>query len=67
MSGAAEARQGVVPVDVIEEIIRKLVDERQRLRRCKTDAATLEANRLSIVYWQSQLSRSLLAQHAPAA
>ena len=67
MSEAAVTRQSVLPVDVVEEIIRKLVDERQQLRRRDTDAATLEANRLSIVYWQSQLSRSLLAQHAPAA
>ena len=63
----SEGRQGVLPVDVVEDIIRKLVDERQQLRRRDTDAATLEANRLSIVYWQSQLSRALLARHAPAA
>ncbi|HEY1366646.1 MAG TPA: hypothetical protein VGF23_06010 [Gaiellaceae bacterium] len=67
MSEAAVARQGVLQVEVVEEIIRKLVDERQQLRRRQTDAATLEANRLSIVYWQAQLSRSLLARHAPAA
>jgi len=67
MSEGAMAPQGILPVDLVEEIIRKLVDERQQLRRRGTDSATLEANRLSIVYWQSQLSRSLLARHAPAA
>jgi hypothetical protein len=33
-----------------------LVHERQELRRSKADRATLEANRLAIVYWRQALS-----------
>jgi hypothetical protein len=43
----------------VREIVRELIHQRERLRRDGTDAATLEANRLAIVYWQLQLSRAL--------
>jgi hypothetical protein len=41
------------------EILRELVHQRQQLRREDADAQTLAANRLAIVYWQTQLSRAL--------
>ena len=46
----------------IRVILDGLVLERQRLRRSPDDAALLEANRRSIVYWQAELSRALLAE-----
>ncbi len=51
----------------IRRIIDRLVLERQQLRRSEEDAATLEANRLALVYWQNQLHKALLQEHAPAA
>ncbi len=51
----------------IRRIIDRLVLERQQLRRTEEDAATLEANRLALVYWQNQLHKALLQQRAPAA
>jgi hypothetical protein len=54
--------------DAIRLILADLVHQRQRLRGAESDASLLEANRLSIVYWQSALSRALLAErgHHPA-
>jgi hypothetical protein len=46
----------------IRAILDGLVLERQRLRRSTDGAALLEANRRSIVYWQAELSRALLAE-----
>jgi hypothetical protein len=46
----------------IRAILHGLVLERQRLRRSHDGTALLEANRRSIVYWQAELSRALLAQ-----
>ena len=46
----------------IRAILDGLVLERQRLRRSSDGTALLEANRRSIVYWQTELSRALLAQ-----
>jgi hypothetical protein len=40
------------------EILRELVHQRQQLQREEADAQTLAANRLAIVYWQTQLSRA---------
>jgi hypothetical protein len=48
--------------DAIRLILADLVHQRQRLRGAESDASLLEANRLSIVYWQSELSRALLAE-----
>jgi hypothetical protein len=45
--------------DNAREILRELVQQRRRLRRDDADAQTLAANRLAIVYWQTQLSRAL--------
>ena len=56
MEAAQEERTATIRV-----ILDGLVLERQRLRR-SPDAALLEANRRSIVYWQAELSRALLAE-----
>jgi hypothetical protein len=47
----------------IREILDDLVHQRQRLRNSPAEAVLLEANRRSIVYWQTELSRALLAEH----
>ena len=51
----------------IREILDDLVHQRQRLRNSPVEAALLEANRRSIVYWQTELSRALLVErgHSP--
>jgi hypothetical protein len=41
--------------DLVQEILRNLVRQRQDLRRGGADRASLEANRLAIVYWQQRL------------
>jgi hypothetical protein len=46
----------------IREILDDLVHQRQRLRSSPDEAGLLEANRRSIVYWQTELSRALLAE-----
>jgi len=46
----------------IREILDDLVYQRQRLRNSPVEAALLEANRRSIVYWQTELSRALLVE-----
>ena len=46
----------------IWEILDDLVHQRQRLRNSPVEAALLEANRRSIVYWQTELSRALLVE-----
>lgn len=45
----------------IQSILANLVQERQRLRRDKSELPLLEANRLAIIYWQQELSRALPA------
>lgn len=49
----------------IHEILDDLIRERQslRVRGSGSDTDLLEANRRSIVYWQTALSRALLAEH----
>jgi hypothetical protein len=47
----------------VREILARLVSERQGLRREAADRPALEANRRAIVYWQAQLTRSLIAEH----
>ena len=51
----------------IREILDDLVHQRQRLRNSPVEAALLEANRRSIVYWQTELWRALLVErgHSP--
>jgi len=51
----------------IREILDDLVHQRQRLRNSPAEAVLLEANRRSIVYWQTELSRSLLAERGHTA
>jgi hypothetical protein len=51
----------------IRAILDGLVLERQRLRRSSDGTALLEANRRSIVYWQTELSRALLAERGHVA
>jgi hypothetical protein len=55
-------RSGVDRTERIQRILDELVRDRQALRhRTGVDASLLEANRQSIVYWQSELSHALLA------
>ena len=51
--------------DRIHEILDDLIRQRQSLRvRGKGgDPVLLEANRRSIVYWQTELARALVAEH----
>jgi len=51
----------------IREILDDLVHQRQRLRNSPAEAVLLEANRRSIVYWQTELSRALLAERGHTA
>jgi hypothetical protein len=46
----------------IREILDDLVHQRQRLRSSPAEPELLEANRRSIVYWQTELSRALVAE-----
>ena len=50
----------------IHEILDELVRQRQslRLREREDRDGLLEANRLSIVYWQAELGRALLDERA---
>ena len=51
-------------VERIRQILADLVHQRQSLRGASDASETvlLEANRRSIVYWQSELARALLAE-----
>jgi hypothetical protein len=51
--------------DRIHEILADLISQRQslRLRATGSDSGLLEANRLSIVYWQTELARALVTEH----
>jgi hypothetical protein len=51
-------------VALIRQILADLVHQRQSLRGASDSPETmlLEANRRSIVYWQSELARALLAE-----
>jgi hypothetical protein len=44
-------------------ILGDLIRQRQGMRTAVADEGLLEANRLGIVYWQSQLNRALGAAH----
>ena len=55
-----------LPVELVREIIDRLARERQQLRVAHADGATLEANRLAIVYWQQRLSHALVAESGRA-
>jgi hypothetical protein len=47
----------------IRAILDDLISQRQRMRHAETEGGLLEANRLSIVYWQRQLSLCLTDEH----
>ena len=49
----------------IRAILDDLIRQRQRMRSTETEGGLLEANRLSIVYWQWQLSQCLADEHRP--
>jgi hypothetical protein len=51
--------------DRIREILDDLIRQRQSLRLGSTgeEPGLLEANRRSIVYWQTELGRTLLVEH----
>ena len=49
-----------VAVERSREILNDLIRERRELRTRMADQATLEANRLAIVYWQQHLARALI-------
>lgn len=50
--------------DEARVVVQALVRQRQELRRADADSASLEANRLAIVYWQTALSHALIAERA---
>ena len=58
------ARQHV-PIDTAREIVHRLVLEREQLRRNGADLQALEANRLSLAYWQAEVNRALIAAYRP--
>ena len=57
MSAFVAAREGR-----IRAILDDLIRQRGRIEHSRADEGLLQANRLSIVYWQWQLSRELAAQ-----
>jgi hypothetical protein len=59
----ANAPRQPVPIETARQIIQRLVLEREQLRRDGAEPQTLEANRLSLAYWQAQVNRSLIAAH----
>jgi hypothetical protein len=63
----ATAAATEVDLDRIRAVLSSLVHERQQLRGEDVDRARLEANRLSIVYWQRKLMLHLAEAHAPRA
>jgi hypothetical protein len=61
---SAAAAEPAARADRIREILEDLIRQRQLLRLGGTasESVLLEANRLSIVYWQTELARELLDQ-----
>jgi len=41
-----------------EAILNELIEQRRKMRRTGGERGLLEANRLGIVYWQTQLTRA---------
>jgi hypothetical protein len=63
-SGAELGRLLGTPASALaQDIVRSLVRQRQELRRGGATRATLEANRLAIVYWQQRQASALVAEH----
>jgi hypothetical protein len=59
-------RQDVVDVESLEEEVRQLVGERQRLRESGATPLELEHNRSRIVQAQLELGRALIRRHLPS-
>jgi len=55
-----------VKVELVSELLRQTVAERQALRELGSGRDELERNRLRIVELQSQLSHALIAHFLPA-
>ena len=49
-----------VSVEDLQRVIDSLVKERQVLRSSGASPETIEANRISLVYWQQELARVLI-------
>jgi hypothetical protein len=64
---AVSARLASPRAHRIHEILDELVRQRQSLRLHEREQqdGLLEANRRSIVYWQTELGRALLDEHGP--
>jgi hypothetical protein len=58
-------RQDVVDVESLEEEVRQLVGERQRLREAGASSDELERNRSRIVQAQLRLGRAFIRRHLP--
>jgi hypothetical protein len=54
-----------VPIETARQIISRLAREREQLRRAGADPQALEANRLSLAYWQAEVDRALAAAYRP--
>jgi hypothetical protein len=63
--GAVDAKPAFEQPSVLQEAIRTLVAERQRMRDCGLDRRQLESNRLQLVRLQWQLSYALIRCHQP--
>lgn len=66
LAGGTMSAHRVAPADQTRAILNDLVRQRRLMQRGAADAGLLEANRLAIVYWQRQLSRSLAAEQEGA-
>jgi hypothetical protein len=67
VSVATESRRSEPTASALaEEIIGRLVGQRQELRRSGGSSTALEANRLAIVYWQRRLASAHLAEQREA-
>jgi uncharacterized protein YaiL (DUF2058 family) len=53
-------------VETLQERLRGLLREREKLRAAEADRGALERNRRAIVEAQWELSRALIARHHPS-
>jgi hypothetical protein len=56
------AAEIATPAERIRDILGSLIKQRQGMRAAAAEPGLIEANRLAIVYWQRQLSLTLLAE-----
>ena len=66
MTATASVASEPVAVERSREILNDLICERRGLQARMADQATLEANRLAIVYWQQHLAQALIDSHRVA-